>query len=345
MNIYHLSPKQLSELWVAHQAESNKRSADRLKAVYLLGKGWNVPVIAKALLLSENSIRNYYEAYTKGGVNGLLMTHYESNHEYLSEADQKRLEKHLEKVVYLRVEDVVRYVEKVFKVTYSINGMRDLLHRMGFVYKKPKLSPSKVNRQKQLRFLRKYEEIQASCGEDDRIYFADATHPHYQTVAGYGWIKRGKDIWLPTTVKQSVLNINGAIDIQTLKSVFQFNTETLTQETTADLFVALRKQQPRGWIYLITDHGKCFDNKAIKKFAKGLGIKMVYLPPYSPNLNLIERLWRFFRKETLYNRHYETFEDFCQACKRFFKTIPKYEKELRTLLTENFQLISEKAQI
>lgn len=339
MKSYHLSPKQLNELWLAHQAETNKRSADRLKAIYLLGKGWTVPAVATALLLSENSIRNYYEAYAEGGVGGLLATHYESQRDYLSEGEQKRLETHLETVVYLRVEDIVRYVEKVFGVKYSINGMRDLLHRLDFVYKKPKLSPAKVNRGKQQGFLRKYQEIQASCGKEDRIYFMDASHPHYQTVAGYGWIKRGKEVWLPTTVRQQVLNINGAINIPTLKGVFHCQTETLTHEASADMLVALRKQQPRGWIYLITDRGKCFDNKAIRKFAKGLAIKMIYLPPYSPNLNLIERLWRFFRKEVLYNQRYETFEDFCHACKRFFNTIPKYEKELRTLLADNFQLI------
>jgi transposase len=342
MKTYYLSSKQLNELWSSHQVETNKRSADRIKAIYLLGKGWSVPEVATALLLSENSIRNYYEVYSKGGISDLLATHYESNRDYLTEEEQRRLEEHLEKVVYLRVEDVVRYVKKTFKVTYSINGMRDLLHRLDFVYKKPKLSPAKVNRQRQQRFLRKYEEIQASCGEKDRIYFVDATHPHYQTVAGFGWIKRGKEVWLPTTVTQEVLNINGAIDVQTLKGVFEFQEkETLTQEATADLLVALRKQQPQGWIYLISDRGRCFKNKAVREFAKGLAIKIIYLPPYSPNLNLIERLWRFFRKEILYNRRYETFEDFCQACKGFFKNIPKYKKELRTLLAENFQIIPE----
>jgi transposase len=243
MKTYQLSSKQLNELWLAHHAETNKRSADRIKAVYLLGMNWSVQSIATALLLSENSIRNYYEAYIQGGISGLLSTHYESHRNYLTEAEQKRLETHLEQCVYLRVEDIACYVKNMFKVTYSINGMRDLLHRMGFVYKKPKLSPAKSDRKKQQGFLRKYEEIQGSCGEDDHIYFMDATHPHYQTVAGYGWIKRGKDVWLATTVKQQVLNINGAINIQTLKGVFQFNRENLTQEATADLLVALRKQQ------------------------------------------------------------------------------------------------------
>ena len=65
---------------------------------------------------------------------------------------------------------------------------------------------------------------------------------------------------------------------------------------------------------------------------------MVFLPPYSPNLNLIERLWKFFRKKILYHRYYPDLAEFKSVTLAFFKNLPTYREELRTLLTENFEI-------
>ena len=71
-------------------------------------------------------------------------------------------------------------------------------------------------------------------------------------------------------------------------------------------------------------------------------IQLEPLPPHCPNLNLIERFWKFFKREVLYNRYYETFGAFRDACKRFFKRLDAFAPRLRTLLTEKFQIIGDK---
>jgi len=63
------------------------------------------------------------------------------------------------------------------------------------------------------------------------------------------------------------------------------------------------------------------------------------LPAYSPNLNIIERLWRFFKKNITYNKYYEKFAVFKSACLNFFKNIENYKLELQSLMTDNFELI------
>ena len=73
---------------------------------------------------------------------------------------------------------------------------------------------------------------------------------------------------------------------------------------------------------------------------KGSRIKLIFLPPYAPNLNLIERLWKYFRKVVLYNRYYATFAEFKQACLDFFANLRSHRAALRTLLTENFEILS-----
>ena len=66
-------------------------------------------------------------------------------------------------------------------------------------------------------------------------------------------------------------------------------------------------------------------------------LEFVYLPPYSPNLNLIERLWKFMKKKVLRNKYYPTFLDFKDAIGDFFLKLPQYSDELDDLLSENFQ--------
>ncbi len=68
-------------------------------------------------------------------------------------------------------------------------------------------------------------------------------------------------------------------------------------------------------------------------------LRLVYLPPYAPNLNLIERLCWFFKKKTLWNVHYPTLADFKAAIRGFFQTSPNRKNELITLITNRFHFI------
>ncbi len=92
-------------------------------------------------------------------------------------------------------------------------------------------------------------------------------------------------------------------------------------------------------IYIICDNAPYYRSRAVQDYLKTSCIQLVFLPSYAPNLNLIERFWKFFKKKTLYNRYYETFAEFKAACEEFFRNPSKYQRELRSLLTNNFELI------
>ena len=68
-------------------------------------------------------------------------------------------------------------------------------------------------------------------------------------------------------------------------------------------------------------------------------IELIFLPPYSPNLNLIERLWKYFRKRILYNKYYGTFSEFKEHAMAFFANITGHQAALRTRLADNFEII------
>jgi transposase len=68
-------------------------------------------------------------------------------------------------------------------------------------------------------------------------------------------------------------------------------------------------------------------------------VRLVYLPPYAANLNLIERLWWFFKKKTLWNVHYSSLADFRAAIRAFFADLTPWREELASLLTDRFHFI------
>jgi transposase len=78
--------------------------------------------------------------------------------------------------------------------------------------------------------------------------------------------------------------------------------------------------------------------RSVQALAKQLHIRLLFLPPYSPNLSLIERFWKFLRKQLLRNTYYATFAEFRAALQRLLTNLSDYAEELTTLITENFHL-------
>ena len=219
------------------------------------------------------------------------------------------------------------------------SGMTQLLHRLGYVYKKPKLIPGKANADQQRDFVERYQNLKAEKAPDDPIYFMDGTHPHHNPIAGYGWIKRDREHGIRSNTGRQRININGAIDCATLCPTIRYD-DTINAQSAVALLQQIELQHPNAHrIYIICDNARYNRSKIVSEYLLDSKIELIFLPPYAPNLNLIERYWRFFKKEILYGKYYETFALFKQACDDFFATPERHKKALRSLLTDNFQII------
>ena len=338
MKDYTLSNKKIAELEAFHRSLRDKRQADRVKAVIALSKGWSAAQVAEILLFDEKTSRHYFERYQQGGTDALLDDNYWGAEPKLSEFQMSKLERHLQEHIFTDAKSVVAHIYKRYKVRYSLSGITDLLHRLGFSYKKPKHVPGKQDPAKQEAFIEEYEHLKATKGKNDPIYFADATHPQHNSVPSYGWIKKGKEKELKANCGRQRLNINGAIDIETLEPVTGFY-DTINAQAAVHLFAKIEaKHSDANAIYIIIDNARYYRSRLLKESIEGTKIKLIFLPPYSPNLNLIERYWKFFKKKVLNNCYYETFEEFKQACKGFFRKRKKYLPQLQTLLAENFHI-------
>lgn len=334
-----LTEAQTNELRRAHRAAKNKRDADKLKAVYLLSRGKTAQEIAEVLMLDVDTIGNYRKRYESAGVSGLLKNNYFGSEPMLSCAELKELTAHLEVQTYLTVEAIVEHVQQVYNVRYSISGMRQLLHRHKFVYKKAKTMPGKANAELQKTYLKMLAEILEAKGEHDAHYYLDGVHPQHNTQLAYGWIKKGQDKVVKSNSGRQRININGALNADTLEVVIRTD-DTINAQSTLELFKALEQKHPEAEsIFITLDNARYYKNALIYEYLETSKIKLLFMPPYSPNLNLIERLWKFMRKTILYNKYYEKFSDFRAEVMQFFENIAQYHEKLSTLLTKNFQIL------
>ena len=113
---------------------------------------------------------------------------------------------------------------------------------------------------------------------------------------------------------------------------------TVTAETMCALLLKIAALGLQGPITLVLDNARYQHCARVMDLAKGLNIHLEFLPSYSPNLNLIERLWKFIKKQVLYGKHYATFSEFCAAIDGCLAKIPTENREnLNSLMTHNFQ--------
>lgn len=338
MQGFTLTKDELAELRRAHKSEYYRRSADKIKSVVLLGTGWTLAEVKEVLLLDEETLRNYVKKYQEGGLPALLKVEFKGSEPQLSVAQIEKLCVVLNTNIFLTTQSVIDYVGKKFGITYSQSGMRDLLHRLDYEYKKPKLVPGNPDHEKQEIFAEQYEEFMLNKPENVEVLFIDAVHPQHNTMAAYGWIRRGEKRTIQTTSGRDRLNLHGAMNAETLELTV-IESETVDEDSTIQLLEMLENKYALAvTIHVILDNAKYHYSRKIRKFLEKSRINLIFLPSYSPNLNLIERLWKFFKKKVLYNTYYEKLDDFRKACIKFFSNIESYHDELIPLMSGGFEL-------
>jgi transposase len=150
------------------------------------------------------------------------------------------------------------------------------------------------------------------------------------------WCLRRVFIRAPTGRQR--FNVLGALNAVTHELISVNNVGSVDSWSVIQLFFEIRKRRDGRPITLVLDNARYQRNYLVQRAAKWLGIELLFLPPYSPNLNLIERYWKFVKKKVLYNKYYETFDDFMKAIADLTENAHvRHHSELASLLTHNFQ--------
>jgi transposase len=335
MEKYELHIEELQELRVAHRTSKqvSAYTAYRIHTIILLGMGMTPAEVSEIILLDEDTVRTYFDKYVSGGLVKLLETSYKGSNKKLTEDQIKQLHDELDRHVYLTTKAVCRFVHLEFDVEYSERGMASLLNNIGYVYKKPDLKPGEPDEQLQENFLEQYVAFLKSKKDNDLIFFMDAVHPVHNAQASYGWFRKGERREIKTNTGRERYNIHGAMNADTYEVTAVFSEDNIDATSTIDLLRTLEKAHPDAKnIYVLLDNAKYHFSGIVREYVKTSKIKLVPIPAYSPEFNLIERFWKLFKKKVIYNTHYPTFKEFKSACLNFFKMQHLYEDEVFSIM-------------
>jgi len=293
-----ITAQKKSDLLQRHKKEKDGKVRDRIKAILLCDKGYLYTKIAEILLIDDETVRRHIKEYMESEK---LAPRNGGSDSCLNISQTKGLIDHLTEKTYFHVKDIWAYVQNTYGVNYSVSGMRQWLHANGFRYKKPHGVPAKADQSKQQEFIKAYEELKNNLPEDEVIYFGDSVHPAHQTRLAYGWIKKGIRKSEKMTGRQKRINLIGAINVSTGHTVID-EVDWVNIDSLKVFANHLIEDNPQARvIHLILDNAGYHKSKAFTEWIKGTKIIIHFLPPYSPNLNPIERLWKIMHESVTYS--------------------------------------------
>lgn len=189
--------------------------------------------------------------------------------------------------------------------------------------------------------LKRVREARASQGK--RVVLSlDPTHPIHNSIPSYRWQEKGRaqtHILSANTGRRRV-TIVGAVNLVDHDIVPLVTESNADKELMKVFFLEVKKKYADAEkVTLILDNAAYQKSYEVQEYAVSLGITLLYLPPYTPNLSLIERVWKFFKKKVLRNQYHATFKDFFEAICEFFARWDDYVDEMQRLLTLKFEIM------
>ena len=172
------------------------------------------------------------------------------------------------------------------------------------------------------------------------MYFVDAAHFVFAPFLGFLWC--AARLFVRAASGRKRYNVLGALDAVTHELIRVTNHDYINAESVCALLRAVAAAAVGRPITLVLDNARYQKCAVVQAVAESLRIELLYLTSYSPNLNLIERLWRFLRKQSLDSTYYEDFAQFTAAIDHCLDNLATVHKgEMATLLTHKFQIFED----
>lgn len=321
MKTIRLTDQKREKLKKLQRSTKDNRVFKKIATILGLDLGINYLSLANMLSLDETTIRRYEKQFLTEEFTNFIKNNYKFYKGKLSEFQLKRLREEMINNLYQTTSQVVVWIEEQYGIKYHNQGVIALLHKLGFVYKKTKLIPAKANKEKQEQFVKKFEQLHSNLKDDEVIYFGDATHPQHNTQIANGWIIKGKEKEIKSNTGRTRINLNGVLNPDT-KEIIIREDKTINAQSTIELYKEIENKNPdKRKIFIIIDNARYYRCKLLDKYLENSKIEQIFLPPYSPNLNLIERLWGFMKRKVIYNKYYEKSTEFRLEIFSFFDNI------------------------
>jgi transposase len=315
----------------------------RMDAIYWTSQQFSRGEVADKSGVHRNSVKNYVKLYNKGGLAALRTFEYKGFDSVLT-GQRVTLEAYFGEHPPRTSKEAAARIKDLTGTQMGIREVQRFMHRIGMRPIKTGHVPAKADPAKQQSFLEdKLSPLlaKATAGEC-HLFFMDAAHFVLLPFVGVLWCFAR--VFIKAAAGRNRINVLGALDAATLKMETVVNTTYVNAETIAEMLGKLAKRYTQLPIYVVLDNARYQHCDYVKELAKELGIHLVFLPPYSPNLNLIERVWRYIKKDVLGTHYYECPNKFHEAIKQaLFEINHKQERmdDMKTLITPRFQTFAQ----
>jgi transposase len=336
--IINLNESEIDKLNYERYAYPDPMIQKRISAVYLKGVlRLSNKMIGLAVGLHANSVSRWISVYKKEGYEGLLSNGYGGLKSEL-ENDCVSILDSFNNQPPLTAAEAAGRIKDMTGLVRSPQQVRAFMKRHDLKFIKCGHIPAKADNDAQHQWVETELKPVIEAAEQGKVhlFFSDAAHFILAPFICRLWC--AVRVFLKASAGRNRINVLGAVNAITKEVTAITNTTYITSETLIDFLKVLKEKYADKPLAIVLDNARYQHCFTVKTMAKSLGIHLLFLPPYSPNLNIIERLWKFTKKKILYAKYYDKPKAFHLAIETFFKNVNKdHQTELKSLLSLNFQ--------
>jgi transposase len=343
-----LSPQQRRDIERRRKETLDRRVYQRLTAVLSIAEGKSREEVAHLLGIGLSQLGEWLRLYRNKGLDALCLLHYKGDPGKLTAEQVGQLKEKVSTGCFRNSEQIRQWLVDTFGVSYTPSGVKDLLRRVGVSYHKVTGFLWKANPGKQRAFVervaRHKREAKGPDAPRTRRYYVDACHPVWGLDLVYCcWLLVGQRLLVGMGSGRKRLNILGAYCPDDHEYIdYRLTRDNINGEQFVNFLRLLRSMHPEVERFILyVDGARYYGSPVVKAWLKRHPeFLLSKIPAYSPNVNLIERVWKFMRAKALCRWH-KTFEDMQAAVSEVLDHLEGYRDELRTLMTEKFHIIDE----
>jgi transposase len=341
-----LTPQQRRHIERCRKETLDRRVYQRLTAVLTIASGKSRQEVAEFLGIGLTQLGEWLRVFRKDGLDALCLLHYKGDPGKLTPDQVEQVKAKVSTGCFHNSNQIRDWIKDAFAVTYSSSGVKDLLKRIGVSYHKVTGFLWKAKPEKQRAFVKRVarhkREAKRPDGPRTRRYYVDACHPVWGVDLVFCcWLLRGQRLLVGMGSGRKRLNILGAYCPDDHEYIdYRLTRDNINGEQFVNFLRLLRSLHPETERFILyVDGARYYGSPVVKEWlSRHPEFHLSRIPAYSPNVNLIERMWKFLRAKALCRWH-KTFAAMQAAVSEVLDHLENYRAELQTLMTEKFHLI------